>query len=322
MKNFCLILTIVILTITFHASAQERYKTTNFTHDLAPVKVSLTLLGFENVLYPITAGLLVEGVIGDKFFYNAQLRQGYLRNFMIVKDALISSQKESNGTVFEAGVAFPFSDITKPSSVKVTTSTAFDGRLLTEKYFRADCEKRRFWAVSGGLMYYVRPKYINSDSSEYIISGATNIKAPKDKFIHLNQTSLGLYGGIERRKIRKAIVKSAGYNYRVFYATKFYAHLLIASTKVDQVLINNRTYNVDNAKQMPLGYRIGWQWDKMGTVTGFEFGKMPGVTLETPVEKTEIEKIFSHNPFLNYARVIFSFNLYNSDKNYHLKGIN
>jgi hypothetical protein len=301
------------------ANAQQEYTTTNYTHDLAPVKVSIAVLAIENILTPITAGILVEGHLNDKLFYNLQLRQGYLRNFMIPKDKLITTQKESKGTVFEVGADWSFSEKMESGNVKVTTSSSFDGTYLREKSFKAKCEVRKYWAISGGAMVYARPKYINSDSSQYIISGSEDIKAPQDQYTHFNQSTFGVYGGIAHRKIKKAIVKSDGWNYRVFYSTRFYAHLLVGSTTVGDIIYNGQTLPVDNAKQMPLGYRLGWQWDQMGVVSGIEFGKMPGVSLETPVEADELSKIFQNNPFLNFFRFTFHYSIFNGDKNYHMK---
>lgn len=300
------------------AEAQPDYTSTSYTHELSPFKVSLTVVGMEDILTPVTAGLLFEGQLKDKIFYNFQFRQGYIRNFMIPKSDLITTQKESKGTVFEAGIDLPFSDRIKPGRVKVTTSLDFsyDRNNLLEKYFKADCDVRKYWAFNGGIMYYNRPEYINSDSALYIISGNENIKAPKDQFTHFNQSTLGFYAGIAKRKIKKALVKNGDVNYGVYYSTKFYAQVFIGNTSIGDIVYNNQPYKIDNAVQMPLGYRIGWQWDQNGVVTGFEFGKMPGVKLETPVEQSQLSKIFVQNPFLNYARLTIHFTLFNGDKRY------
>jgi len=317
-----LLLISTTLLLSVRAIAQREYTTTNYTHELSPLKVSLTVIGIEDVLTPITAGLLVEGQLKDKIFYNVQFRQGYLRNFMISKSNLITTQKESKGTVFEAGIDLPFSDKIKPGKVKVTTSLglSYDGNYLLEKYFKADCDVRKYWAFNGGILYYNRPEYINSDSAFYIISGNENIKAPKDQFTHFNQSTFGFYAGIVNRKIKKALVKNGGVSYGVYYSTKFYAQALIGNTSIGDIVFNNQPYRIDNSVQMPLGYRIGWQWDQNGVVTGFEFGKMPGVKLETPVERSQLSKIFAHNPFLNYLRVTFHFTLFNGDKRYGMNG--
>jgi hypothetical protein len=88
---------------------------------------------------------------------------------------------------------------------------------------------------------------------------------------------------------------------------------------VDDIIYNSKTYVIDNAKKMPVGYRVGWQWDQMGVVTGFEFGKMPGVYLDVPAKKDDLSTIFSNNAFLNFFRVTFHYNIYNADRNYHMK---
>lgn len=168
-------------------------------------------------------------------------------------------------------------------------------------------------------MYYKRPEYVNSDSSFYIISEGEEIKAPKDFYTSFNQSTGGIYAGIVKRKIRKVVVTRPGLYNRLYFAKKFYAQALIGRTSVNDIIYNNQTRTVDNIRQMPIGYRIGWQWDENGVVTGFEFGKMPEVELETPVEQSSLNKIFSHNPFLNYMRVTFTFTLFNGDSRYGMK---
>lgn len=300
--------------------AQINYTTENKTHELSPFKISLSFLNFEQLFTPITAGIMVEGKIKDKLFYNVQLRQGYIRNFLIPKDHLITKQKESKGTVFEAGADLIFWDQIKPGKVKVVVSSSYSGyNTTTETYFRADCDVRKYWAVSGGIMEYVRTKYLNSDSTEYIISGDTRIKPTGENFSHFTQSTFAIYGGLVHRKIKKAIIRTDGWSYRRFYSTKFYIQMLVGATKAGDIIYKDQTYKIDNVRQMPLGYRIGWQWDQMGVVTGFEFGKMPGVNLETPTKGSQLDKIFIHNPFFNYIRLTFHFMIYGNDKNYRLK---
>ncbi len=311
---FCFLL-ILFFNIEPLFSQTIDYKTENKTHDLSPLKISISFLNIEQILTPITAGILVEGQLKDKLFYNAQFRQAYIRNFTISKDKLLTTQKESNGTVFEAGADLVFRNKTKKGKLRVVTSS--NG--TSESFFMADAEVRKYWALSGGVFEYTRPKYVNSDSSEYIISNNQDLKAPKDHFLHFNQNTFGIYAGLVHRKIKKAAIVSDGTRYRKFYSTKFYMHVMIGATKVGDIIYTNNNYKVDNAKQMPIGYRLGWQWDQMGVVTGFEFGKMPGVRLDTPVEKSEIDKIFKSNPYLNYVRLTFHFNVFGGDKNYHLK---
>jgi hypothetical protein len=292
------------------------YQTESKTHNLSPIKVSLSFLNMEQILTPITVGIMVEGHLKDKLFYTVHFRQGYIRNFTIPKDNLVTTQKESKGTVIEVGADWVFADKIKPGLVKIATSISYNGSGTSENYFKAKCDVRKYWALSGGLYEYIRPKYVNSDSSEYIISGNQNIKAPQDKFTSFNLNTVGIYVGLVHRKIKKPLVTTGGTRYRTFHSTKFYAQALIGATKVGNFIYNNQSMKVDNAKQVPLGYRLGWQWDQKGVVTGFEFGKMPGVNLETPVAKGDFDKI---GDYLNYVRFTFHFNIYNGDKNYALK---
>ena len=319
MKNLFLYTFAIVVLYSNRSLSQINYNTENKTNDLSPLKASFSFLNFENFILPITSGLMVEGNVATKLFYNVQFRQGYLRNFFIAKEKLITTQKESKGTFFEAGADFAFSDRIKQGKVKVITESSSDGTHIYQKYFMASCDVRKLWLLSGGILDYKRAKFVNSDSSYYIISDNQNIKAPKDNFTHFNQNTIGIYAGISSRKIKKAIVRSDGWKYRVFYARKFYAQALIGVTSVGKIMYKNETYKITNAKQQPLGYRIGWQWDEMGVVTNFEFGKMPGVQLDTPVEKTQTDNFFINNPFYNYFKLTFHFNIYGGDKNYHLK---
>ena len=316
-------ITIVVLyfvTNCYEIRAQVNYKTENYTHDLAPLKVSVSFLNMEDILTPITAGVLIEGQLKDKLFYNVQFRKGYLKDFSIPARDLLTTSNEGKGSVFEAGIDFPFYDATKTGKIKVTTSTTFDGTYLGEKYFKANAEIRNYWALSTGVTNYSRPKYLKTDDSEYLGAQVQSNTGNQSKFIPFDIVTSGFYAGIVRRKIRKAIVTTNGTRYRRFYSKKFYAQFLMGSTKVKDFAYNDQTFKIVNAKQAPFGYRLGWQWDEMGVVTGFEFGKMPGVSYESSTEKTELSKIFINNPFLNYARFTFHFNVFNADKNYHMNG--
>lgn len=188
--------------------------------------------------------------------------------------------------------------------------------MTSSEFFMAKCEVRQFWALSGGVVAYNRPKYVNSDSSEYIISGTTNLKAPDKKFLHFNQSTVGLYAGFSKHKIRKAAVTTTddGVRYRDFFSKKFYVHALIGSTNAGDITLAGKSYPITNSKKNPLGYRIGWQRHEGNSILGFEFGKMPGVYLDTPVKKSEIDKIFKSNPFLNFMRFTFHFTIYGGDR--------
>ncbi|MDB5013276.1 MAG: hypothetical protein JWQ25_1478, partial [Daejeonella sp.] len=300
LKYFKPITTVALYLLAYcpETRAQVEYKTENYLHDLAPLKVSVSFLNMEDILTPITAGVLVEGQLKDKLFYNVQFRKGYLRNFNIPARDLLTTKNENKGSVFEAGIDLPFSDVTKTGKVKVTTSTTFDGTYLGEKYFKANAEIRSYWALNGGITNYSRPKYLKTDDSEYLGAEAQSNTGNESKFIPFNIVTSGFYAGIVHRRIRKAIVATNGTRYRRFYSKKFYAQFLMGATKVNDFVYNDQTFKIGNAKQAPFGYRLGWQWDEMGVVTGFEFGKMPGVTYKTSAEKDELSKIFINNQFL------------------------
>ncbi len=306
--------------LPFSAMAQVSYTTKSFNHDLAPVKVSVSFFNFESFLFPITAGVMVDGNLKDKLFYNVQFRKGLIRNFFEPKDNLLTTQPESKGMVLEAGADLVFADKTKTGKIKVVTNSDFDGYTLEQKYFNATTDLRRTWAFGGGFMEYSRPKYISSDSSAYLIEDKNaKVEVIPGKKIHFNLHTFGFYGGLSKRKTMKAIVSSGTWHYRRYQEKKFYAHVLFGITSEGDFSYNNKTYPVYNTRQVPLGYRIGWKWDNMGAVTGFEFGKRPGTTLKKPAKTDEISRFFSDNPFINYTRLTFHFNLFNNDKNYHMK---
>lgn len=320
MKFFTKLLLISIL-FSLYNSAQAQtveYKTENYTQELAPLKISISPLSFENFISPITAGVMAEGYLKKKFFYNVQFRLGYVRNFTIDKEKLVTTQKESKGSFFEAGIDFPFYNKAKPSKLKVVTNTVNYGNSKHESYFKAVCEKRIFWSLSGGVMQYGRARYNNSETSNQFIANGVIVQPGVGNFTHYNQNTFAAFAGISKRRIKKAIINSNGTNYRRFYSTKFYAHILFGATSMGDVVIDAKVLAFTNAKQSTLGYRMGWQWDEMGVVTGFEFGKMPEIRLETPIVESEISQALNKNPF-NYVRFTFQFVIFNNDKNYKLK---
>lgn len=112
MKSNTLLLLAFLCLTTICLNAQINYKTESLDHNLSPIKLSVSILNFENVITPITAGIVAEGHLKDKIFYNAQFRQGYIRNFTVTKENLLTSQKESKGTYFEAGLDLVLADKT------------------------------------------------------------------------------------------------------------------------------------------------------------------------------------------------------------------
>ena len=317
LRIFCLLF---IVCFAAKLSAQSiEYKTQNNLHDLAPVKISLAVMSMETFLFPITFGGRVEGQILDKLHYQANYRQGVVRNFFIPKDEVLTTQKESKGLYIDASAELVFRDKTKPGRVKVITDNTYNSLYSTQSYFIADCDARRYWALSGGISEYARPKYYSRDSSEYIISDGQNLLPPEGKSYHSNISTTSIFAGLTFRKIRKSVVNSGGYNYRRYYAKRFYIQLVSGISTAGDIILNDKSFKIDNIKQDPLGYKIGWQWDEMGVVTGFEFGKQPGITMNIPSSQEAATDLLLNNPFLNYAKLTFHFDLWNSDKNYHQK---
>jgi hypothetical protein len=93
----------------------------------------------------------------------------------------------------------------------------------------------------------------------------------------------------------------------------------MGNTSAKDIEYDGMNLTIDNVKQSPWGYRIGWQWDQNGAVTNLEFGKMPNAVLVVPGEMSQLDKLFTNNPYFNYLRLTFQFNIFNGDKNYKQK---
>lgn len=313
------ILAIAGFIIVYHSvlSQSVSYRVENHTHELSPYKISFSFMNLETGFFPITAGLAAEGQVNDKLYWSMQFRKGYIRNFFIPASNVLTTQKESRGRIFEAGAEWVFSDEDDQGALKIVTDQTSYGNYISQNYFIAGCDKRKYWAWSGGIMQYVIPHYVNGTDSAYILSGAEKIYAPGENYFHFNLNTFGGYAGITKRKIRKAAVISDGWRYKRFYSTRFYVHMLIGASAAGDVIYNNRTYTVDNLEQFPLGYRIGWQWDEMGAITGLELGKLPTAGLKTNSSSTDALGKLSR--YYNYFRLTFHFTIINGDKQYKLK---
>ena len=66
------------------------YRVDNRIDQLSPLKVGLTLVGVENFLTPITAGVSVDYRLIDHLTLNGQVRIGYLKNFLLNESALVT----------------------------------------------------------------------------------------------------------------------------------------------------------------------------------------------------------------------------------------
>lgn len=270
-------------------------------------------MNFERGFFPITAGVLAEGQVSNKLYYIAGFRKGYTRNFFIPKENLLTAQKESRGHVFEAGMELVFADRNDQGSMKIVTSSTSYGNYISERYFTASCDVRKYWSLSGGIMQYQAPSYLMGRDSVFIQSGTSRVYPSSEYYLHSNINTFGGYAGLTWRKIKKAAVISDGWRYKRFYSTRFYIHMLFAGSKAEDILYNNITYQVDNIKQVPFGYRIGWMWDQMGTVTGLELGKIPHAAIDAGQEDD-----LKLTKYYNYFRLTFHFMIINTDKQYKL----
>lgn len=310
MRNFYPIFIIILLVFSFtgvHSQSEDK------THDLSPFKISVSIYNFERLFVPMTAGVMVEGVLKDKLYYNVQVRKGYVRNFFIPFSDILTKQRESKGFVFEGGAEYYFSEKMKSGKVRITTGGGYN---YTE-YFNEYVDKRVLWGLGAGVHEYSFARYFGNDPAEFPISNGVKMMPPDGKFYHTNQSTSGIYVGITHRKTKKGKVANGGYNYFYHYSTRFYIQGLFGLTASGPMLIDGKSYTVENMKQSSVGYRVGWQWDQMSAVTNFEFGKWPYAFAKTEVARTGKSPV--NSPYFNFVRLTFHFNVFQGDKTYHLK---
>jgi hypothetical protein len=308
MKRVLVIVFFVFMLMNAQAQV-VKYNVDNRTDQLSPFQIGLTLLGMENFMTPITAGVYADFRLTDKIVLNGQVRKGYIKNFLI-GESIASTQEPGKGFYMEAGADLLLLDKVLPGKGDVTVDFS------STKFFKAATDKRRMIGFSGGVFEYSRPRYCFCDKEEYVISNDNFIKAPADKplFVYAENT-MGIFAGITRINIRKSIITYNQNTVKYYRMNKFYLQALIGRTGTGNFTFNGTDYKIDNAEQLqPIGYRIGWFVQEKSISAGLEFGVMPGTYLKT----TELPTVET-NYYPNYFKFTFGIVLFGSDMRYKMQ---
>lgn len=294
------------------------YNVDNKTNKLAPVKVGLAISFASG--NQIMAGGMVQGCLANKLFYNAEYRVGLVRGFsnagIAGEEELQTTQSETKGSYMEAGAEWTIRD--KMSKSKMRISTGSTGNI--ERFFYAECDMRKLITVGGGVFSISHAYYLGDDSAHYFTSGSNKLQPATDKIFHSNISTMGAFGGVSLRKIRKGVVTSGGYRYRTVKITSWSFQALIGGSKMQDLVIGGNTYPINNAKSAPIGYRIIWRAERGRTSTTAELGMMPHVTFDNnnnpDMSMFGPEGISSP---INYFKLGFNFILYGNERSYGLK---
>lgn len=304
-----LLLSIPALLLFVFTNAQTvTYSVDNYTQKLSPFKPSITLLGLESIVPQF--GLTIEGAVGKRLGYNTVYRRNYLKNLFTPNDNLANPDAKETGNYFEAGLDLFLTDRVKKGSseLRVVTSSATYGNYTYTRSFRAYVDKRTQFGLHGGIYYFNRSLFTGTteDPVLELTDTKTGTKAPTTTNYTINSNNPALFAGLVFKKVRKATIHSGGWKYYRHMARRIYMDVLLGQTSYKNVTINTTTYEVKAIQSSPVGYRLGFEWDQMGVVTGLELGYRPGVNLTAM-------------PGFNYFQLNFSFNLLNGDKQYAMR---
>jgi hypothetical protein len=311
MKYFLFIYLSLFLLNNNNVFSQEKvsYTTVDYTDKLSPFKLSLTLLGLD-AMAP-QAGATVEGVIGKRIGYNVCYRRNLSKYaFITNKNYVLNKTDVKFSNYIEGGIDyFLFDKIKDNGSVNVTTSEWVNGNTSYTKSFKAIVKKRKQKGIHLGLINYNRMFFTSSDTLEVGNIEFTNDNGKKLKpqraTYGTNSINNVLYAGFVFKRVIKSTVSSEGWRYYKHFSRRFYVDVLFGSTTFNNIEVNGVSYTATSSKINPLGYRLGFEWDGMGCVVGFEFGMRPGVQYVMP--------------YYNYFNLNFSFNIINGDKRYAMK---
>lgn len=310
MKRFLLIYTLLLL-INNIAFSQEKvsYTAIDYTDKLSPFKISLTLLSLDAMAPQV--GATVEGVIAKKIGYNICYRRSLSKYaFITNKNYVLNKTDVKFSNYLEGGIdCFMFDKIKDNGTVKVTTSEWVNGNTSYTESFKAFVKKRKQKGIHFGLINYNRMFFTSSDTSEIGNVVFTNDNGEKLKpqraTYGTNSINNVLYAGFVFKRVIKSTVSSEGWRYYKHFSRRFYVDVLLGNTTFNKIEVNGDSYTATSSKTNPLGYRLGFEWDNMGCVMGFEFGMRPGVQYDMP--------------YYNCFNLNFSFNIINGDKRYAMK---
>lgn len=303
MKKALFILIVAFACPTANAQTVT-YTVDNHTDKLSPFKPSLTLLALDAIKPQF--GFTIEGAIGKHLGYNTAFRHDYYKKLFTPKDNLVNPDDIRANNYFEASVDFFLTNKVKEGSspLKVVTSSSNYGSYSYTRYFTAYVDKRTQFGLHGGVYYFNKSVFAqNSDNGDFTLTDNNGTEAPKTSAYTINSNNSAFFAGLVFKKVRKAAIHSDGWVYYRHMGSRIYLDALVGGATYRDVVANNTTYTAKAVNSSPIGYRVGFEWDQMGVVTGFEFGMRPGPQL------TAI-------PGFNYFNLNFSYNLFNGDKRY------
>jgi hypothetical protein len=321
MKNNFKIVGILSLIIIFNFCFSQtiNYKVDNKTTNLAPFKLGASLWFASGLQTSI--GVTAQGWIANKLFYNVEYRHGIARGYsnlgFVGKEELQTTHKEIKPNSLEIGVAYSFFEKKSTSKFKIVT----DKSLYTETSFLANCDVRKLVTIGGGVFTNNYVYYLPNDSLAYFESNSIKLQPQKDMFYHTNISTLGFYGGISFKKIKKAAVSADGYRYRKFKSTSWNFDLISGYAKAGAIELKGGNYNIDNSKPSPLGYRIAFKADQGPTSVSVEIGKFPCLKFTSPGSHPDLSLFGTEgiHTFLNFFRLGFNIILFGNDRRFALK---
>lgn len=294
MKMMKKLLTSLLLLIAFFTQAQKINYTYYFNDPtkLSNKKVYLDILSLDG----IKLGAGVHGYYQPikLITINGLFRYIYLD--LITKQAEKASTNAIKASFTgEVGVQFQFAGYVKKKERKV--GVLLEGGMTSKTYVKVPAKKGKSFALRGGLMMYRQP--VKNTNAFPFVSDGKELDSTKAFFS--NATSTCMYFGLTGRKVRKVGIDATGYGKRRNYLSRvFFADVIMGGTVLSNVEFAGVTYKIKDSEKDPLGFRIGWEWDQLGTVTRFEIGKRPGF----------VGNIFP----INYVMLSFGFSIYGKEK--------
>lgn len=275
-----------------HAQTVE-YKAKDFTHKLSPFKLSVT--GAFNI--GINVGILAQGQVG-KIGYTAIAQRAISPHLFLTKDNVANPDNVKAIRYLEGGIDYFFSDKTKDGGGKVKIDVS------SSTYFHAVCDKRKLTGLHGGLIHYNQTVAASNTSDGLYTFKTLSGNAPTSQTVYyFNTNSNYLFAGIVFKKVIKTTVSSDGWKYFRHMGRRIYMDALIGGSSYEKIPVGSSVYSLGSTQTSPVGYRLGFEWDQMGTVTTFEIGQRP-------------QRYALGLPGFNYMMLSFSFNIYHGDKTY------
>lgn len=258
----------------------------------------MTLRNFSNPAF----GLKADGVLGNRLGYHGKALYAPW-NIMEQNNKLLNQGDELlRELYFETGADLFLASWTRADKGEFRITTSNDG--FTERYFIAKTDLRKTFGIRAGALMYT----INRFFTEEEINGKPIPEETSTK-VFQNVAMIGGYAGLTFRKFKKAKITTKGGTYYRNRQRIFYMDFMTAGATYGTFHYKGQSYqpksNVDN-----LGYRMGFQWDKQGMITNWEFGKQPGPIAANASEEAQ---------YFNYMNFGFSFTLFGGDRRYAMR---